>query len=45
MDVNGEVKFCEKFKKKWGGPIRGGGGGSKGWGRWVMLGVGDVNQE
>ena len=38
----------------WGGgggggvPIRGwggGGGGSKVWGRWVMWGMGDVNQE
>ena len=29
-----------------GGPIRGGGGGSsKVWGRWVMWGIGDVNQE
>ena len=31
-----------------GGPIRGwggGGGGSKVWGRWVMWGMGDVNQE
>ena len=31
-----------------GGPIRGwggGGGGSNVWGRWVMLGMGDVNQE
>ena len=31
-----------------GGPIRGwsgGGGGSKLWGRWVMCGIGDVNQE
>ena len=30
------------------GPIRGwggGGGGSKVWGRWVMWGMGDVNQE
>ena len=29
-------------------PIRGwgrGGGGSKVWGRWVMWGMGDVNQE
>ena len=29
-------------------PIRGwggGGGGSKVWGRWVMCGMGDVNQE
>ena len=46
MDVNGEVKFS-----------RGGGGGgshqglglgrwgSKVWGRWVMCGMGDVNQE
>ena len=31
-----------------GGPIRGwggGGGGSKVWGRWVMWGMGNVNQE
>ena len=29
-----------------GGLIRGwGGGGSKVWGRWVMWGMGDVNQE
>ena len=29
-----------------GGPIRGWGGkGSKVWGRWVMWGMGDVNQE
>ena len=29
-----------------GGPIRGwGGGGSKVWGRWLMWGMGDVNQE
>ena len=29
-----------------GGPIRGwGGGGSKVWGRWVMWGMGDVDQE
>ena len=31
-----------------GGPIRGwgwGGCGSKVWGRWVMWGMGDVNQE
>ena len=31
-----------------GGPIRGWGregGGSKVWGRWVMCGMGDVNQE
>ena len=31
-----------------GGPIRGrggGGGGSKVWGRWVMWGMEDVNQE
>ena len=31
-----------------GGPIRGlggGGWGSKVWGRWVMWGMGDVNQE
>ena len=30
-----------------GGPIRGlgGGEGSKVWGRWVMSGMGDVNQE
>ena len=41
-----------KFQKKnffWGGggPIRGwgGGGGSKVWGKWVMWGMGDVNQE
>ena len=29
------------------GPIRGGGGrlGSKVWGRWMMWGMGDVNQE
>ena len=27
--------------KGWGG----GGGGSKVWGRWVMWGMGDVNQE
>ena len=29
------------------GPIRGwgGGGGSMVWGRWVMWGMGDVNQE
>ena len=27
-----------------GGPIRGW-GGSKVWGRWVMWGMGDVNQE
>ena len=26
-------------------PIRGWGGGSKVWGRWVMWGMGDVNQE
>ena len=40
--MNGEVKFL------WvgvGGLIRGwGGGGSKNWGRWVMWGMGDVNQ-
>ena len=31
----------------WGGGGRGGGGGwaSKVWGRWVMWGMGDVNQE
>ena len=32
----------------WGGPIKdwgGGGGGSNVWGRWVMWGMGDVNQE
>ena len=57
VDVNGEVKFFVKIQKKkknggggggWaGGPIRGwsGGGGSKVWGRWVMLGKEDVNQE
>ena len=31
-----------------GGPIRGWGGGGRGskvWGRWVMLGMGDVKQE
>ena len=27
-----------------GGPIRGLGGGSKVWGRWVMCGMGVVNQ-
>ena len=57
VDVNGEVKFLRKLKKNEGGggrgrgggrggPIRGwGGGGSKVWGRWVMWGMGDVNQE
>ena len=34
-----------KKKVRWGGPIRGWGGGSKVWGRWVMWGMGDVNQE
>ena len=37
-----------KPRIKGGGPIRGwggGGGGSKVWGRWVMWGMGDVNQE
>ena len=50
-------KFFVKIQKKkkydgvgWGGggPIRGwgwGGWGSKVWGRWVMWGMGDVNQE
>ena len=28
-----------------GGPIRGGGRGSKVWGRWVMWVMGNVNQE
>ena len=28
-----------------GGPIRGWGGGSKVWGRWVMWGMRDVKQE
>ena len=51
VDVNGEVKFFVKIQEKiffkGGGPIRGwaGGGGSKVWGRWVMWGMGEVNQE
>ena len=42
MDVNREVKCL------WGGRVRsgvGGGWGSKVLGRWVMWGMGDVNQE
>ena len=54
VDVNREVKFLSKFKKK---KIEGGGGagsdkglglgrwGSKVPGRWGMWGMGDVNQE
>ena len=53
VDVNGEVNFCENSKKNGGGS---GGGesdqglgwgrvGSKVCGRWVMWGMGDVNQE
>ena len=34
------VKIQKKKKK-----LRGGGGGSMVWGRWVMWGMGDVNQE
>ena len=56
MDVYREVKFLSKFKKKIEGGGSGGGGGSDqgfGWGRWdskvrgrwVMWGIGDVNQE
>ena len=63
VDVNREVKFLSKFKKKFEGGggsgrvgVGGGGGGSdqglgwgrwgsKVWGRWVMWGMGDVNQE
>ena len=51
--MNGEVKFLRKFKKK--KNLRGGGvrsgvgvrevGVAKLWGRWVMWGMGDVNQE
>ena len=37
--------YCKNETKKSGGPIRGWGGGDKVWGRWVMLGMGDVNQE
>ena len=44
--------YCEKEKRErgggGGGPIRGwggGGGGSKVWGRCVMWGMGNVNQE
>ena len=49
------LSFCGNSKKIFrgggrvgpGGPIRGwvGGGGSKVWGRWVMWGMGNVNQE
>ena len=52
-DVNGEVKLRGGVGRGWGG--RGGGvrsgvglgevRGSKVWVRWVMLGMGDVNQE
>ena len=49
MDGNGEVKFLSKLKKI---NLRGVGGdglgevrGSKVWVRWVMLGMGDGNQE
>ena len=61
MDVNREVKFLSKFKKKIEGGrgrvgVRGGQDGSdqglgwgrwgsKVWGRWVMWGMGDINQE
>ena len=44
--VNGGVKLLGG--RGGGGPIRGwggGGGGSKVWGRWVIWGMGDVNQE
>ena len=50
MDVNEKVCFCENSNFFFfllcvcvcGG---GGGGGSKVWGRWVMWGMVDVNQE
>ena len=57
MDVNEQLSFCENSKKKiaGGGGSDGSGergsdqvfgwGGSKVWGRWLMLGMGDVNQE
>ena len=53
MAVNGEVKLLRKFQKKnigggGGGSDQGLGGGRWGsmvWGRWVMWGMGDVNQE
>ena len=40
MDVNQELKFFEKFKKKWGGGRVGPWGGGLGWG--VRM---DVNEE
>ena len=36
--------YCENEKSQ-GGSDQGLGGGSKVWGRWVMWGMGDVNQE
>ena len=43
VDVNRDVKFFENSKKK---KMEGGSSwGSKVWGRWVMWGMGDVNQE
>ena len=45
MDVNEKVCFCENsfFFLSFGGG--GAGVGSKVWGRWVMWGMVDVNQE
>ena len=47
VDVNREVNFLSKLKKKFegGGQGRVGGGGSKVSGRWGMWGMGDINQE
>ena len=43
MDVNEDLKFLGKFKKKnWGGGVRGGGGGGGGSGWGVRV---DVNEE